>query len=160
MPKSQKVLHGSKVPAMLVWLIKTSTSHNLTSPNSLDTHRILVVSSTALEWAFTVTQNTRVSVLVSNVFGSSRFAISTGAGALRDTDICDHALDVLSSAGAGLRRVVILGRRGHVQASFTIKASPGFWDSTMRSVGLTAWAFLCSCEKNLVLVKTVLVLIL
>lgn len=47
--------------------------------------------------------------------------LSTGAGALKDTDICDHALDVLSSAGAGLRRVVILGRRGHVQASFTIK---------------------------------------
>lgn len=48
----------------------------------------------------------------------------TGAGALKDTDICDHALDVLSSAGAGPRRVVILGRRGHVQASFTIKVNP------------------------------------
>lgn len=46
---------------------------------------------------------------------------STGANAVKDSDICDHALDVLSSAGAGLRRVVILGRRGHVQASFTMK---------------------------------------
>lgn len=53
-----------------------------------------------------------------------------GAGALRNTDICDHALDVLSSAGAGLRRVVILGRRGHVQASFTMKVSPRPWDLT------------------------------
>lgn len=45
----------------------------------------------------------------------------SGADALRDTDICEHTLDVLSTAGAGIRRVLVLGRRGHVQASFTIK---------------------------------------
>lgn len=49
-------------------------------------------------------------------------AIQIGADTLRNTDICDHALEVLASAGARVRRVVVLGRRGHVQASFTIKA--------------------------------------
>lgn len=58
---------------------------------------------------------------LARAFRCNPFVISTGANALKDSDICGHALDVLSSAGAGLRRVVILGRRGHVQASFTMK---------------------------------------
>lgn len=74
--------------------------------------------------------------------------MSTGAGALKDTDICDHALDVLSSAGAGLRRVVILGRRGHVQASFTIKVKSQECDPTMGGIVFMDQAVLATCEKR------------
>ncbi|CAM9152248.1 unnamed protein product, partial [Hapterophycus canaliculatus] len=58
---------------------------------------------------------------VGNVALDCARILAKGAENLRETDICEHTLDVLSSAGTGLRRVVILGRRGHVQASFTIK---------------------------------------
>lgn len=37
---------------------------------------------------------------------------------LRDTDVADHALDAL--ARSGIREVVVLGRRGPAQASFTV----------------------------------------
>ncbi|CAM9795659.1 unnamed protein product [Scytosiphon promiscuus] len=58
---------------------------------------------------------------VGNVALDCARILAKGADGLRETDICEHTLDVLSSAGASLRRVVILGRRGYVQASFTIK---------------------------------------
>lgn len=66
--------------------------------------------------------------------GDSRTAVVVGQGnvavdvarmllapgeLLRGTDMADHALDALE--GSGVRRVVLLGRRGPVQGAFTIK---------------------------------------
>ncbi|CAN0439038.1 unnamed protein product, partial [Ectocarpus sp. 12 AP-2014] len=74
------------------------------------------------EFAKALASSDTVAVVgVGNVALDCARILAKGANALKDSDICDHALDVLSSAGAGLRRVVILGRRGHVQASFTMK---------------------------------------
>ncbi|CBN76678.1 conserved unknown protein [Ectocarpus siliculosus] len=74
------------------------------------------------EFAKALASSDTVAVVgVGNVALDCARILAKGANALKGSDICDHALDVLSSAGAGLRRVVILGRRGHVQASFTMK---------------------------------------
>ncbi|CAM9354694.1 unnamed protein product [Ectocarpus sp. 13 AM-2016] len=74
------------------------------------------------EFATALASSDTVAVVgVGNVALDCARILAKGANALKDSDICDHALEVLSSAGAGLRRVVILGRRGHVQASFTMK---------------------------------------
>jgi adrenodoxin-NADP+ reductase len=45
--------------------------------------------------------------------------LSCAPSKLSNTDIADHALDALENSG--IRKVIMLGRRGHVQASFTMK---------------------------------------
>lgn len=65
--------------------------------------------------------DTVVVVGVGNVALDCARILVKGADALRSTDICEHTMDVLESTGSKLRRVLVLGRRGHVQASFTIK---------------------------------------
>jgi hypothetical protein len=46
------------------------------------------------------------------------FAVTVHAGpdALKHTDIAQHALEVLGTAGH-LKRVVVAGRRGHIQVN-------------------------------------------
>ncbi|CAM9106806.1 unnamed protein product [Discosporangium mesarthrocarpum] len=65
--------------------------------------------------------DTAVVIGVGNVALDCARVLAKGAKGLQHTDICSHALRVLASVGSSLRRVVVLGRRGHVQASFTIK---------------------------------------
>jgi hypothetical protein len=46
--------------------------------------------------------------------------VHAGPDALKHTDIAQHALEVLGSAGQHLKRVVVAGRRGHIQVNHRV----------------------------------------
>jgi NADPH-dependent glutamate synthase beta subunit-like oxidoreductase len=46
--------------------------------------------------------------------------LAKGANGLMHTDMASHALPILQD---GVKHITIIGRRGHVQASFTIKVT-------------------------------------
>jgi hypothetical protein len=46
--------------------------------------------------------------------------VRTGPDALKHTDIAQHALEVLGTAGQHLKRVVVAGRRGHIQVNHRV----------------------------------------
>ncbi|KAG5191717.1 hypothetical protein JKP88DRAFT_259505 [Tribonema minus] len=63
--------------------------------------------------------DTAVVIGVGNVALDCARILAKGADALRSTDIAAHALEALSAAAP--KRIVVAGRRGAAQASFTIK---------------------------------------
>jgi adrenodoxin-NADP+ reductase len=67
----------------------------------------------------TSTSGTCVIIGQGNVAVDCARILSCVPSALKSTDIADYAVDALEKSG--LRRIIMLGRRGHVQASFTMK---------------------------------------